>query len=106
MNPMHTAHIFGWGHTPFGKLDTLNLEQFISGAALPAIASAGAGLAPTGIDGIFVGHFNAGFVPQDFSGALVGVAIPELRHTPATRLENACVTGKHFHGGHSSSSAA
>ena len=32
-------------------------------------------------------------MPQDFSGALVAVAIPELRHTPAVRLENACATG-------------
>ena len=88
---MNTAHIVGWGHTPFGKLDTLDLEQLIRDAALPAIASAG--LAPADIDAIFVGHFNAGFVPQDFSAALVAVAIPELRHTPAVRLENACATG-------------
>ena len=91
MNALNPPHIIGWGHTPFGKLDHLDLEQLIRDAALPAIASAG--LEPTDIDAIFVGHFNAGFVPQDFSGALVAVAIPELRHTPAVRLENACATG-------------
>ena len=91
MNAQNPPHIIGWGHTPFGKLDNLDLEQLIRDAALPAIASAG--LEPADIDGIFVGHFNAGFVPQDFSGALVAVAIPELRHTPAVRLENACATG-------------
>ena len=86
-----TPYIVGWGHTPFGKLDNTDLEQLIRDAALPAVASAGLELKD--IDGIFVGHFNGGFVRQDFSGALVAVAIPELRHVPSVRLENACATG-------------
>ncbi|MEK8050586.1 acetyl-CoA acetyltransferase [Ideonella sp. DXS22W] len=85
------AHIVGWGHTPFGKHDALDLEQLFRDAALPAIASAG--LAPADIDGVFVGHFNGGFVRQDFSGALAALAVPQLRHVPAVRLENACATG-------------
>jgi hypothetical protein len=36
--------ITGWGHTPFGKLDAVDLEQLIRDAALPALGSAG--LAP------------------------------------------------------------
>ena len=88
---MNTPHIVGWGHTPFGKLDNVELEQLIRDAALPAIASAG--LEPADIDGIFMGHFNGGFVRQDFSAALAAVAIPEFRHTPAVRMENACATG-------------
>jgi acetyl-CoA C-acetyltransferase len=88
---MNAAHIVGWGHTPFGKLDNVELEQLIRDAALPAIASAG--LEPADIDGIFMGHFNGGFVRQDFSAALAAVAIPEFRHTPAVRMENACATG-------------
>ena len=88
---MTTPYIVGWGHTPFGKHDALDLEQLFRDAALPAIASAG--LAPDDIDGVFVGHFNGGFVRQDFSGALASLAIPELRHVPAVRLENACATG-------------
>jgi acetyl-CoA C-acetyltransferase len=88
---MSSPHIVGWGHTPFGKLDTLDAEQLFRDAALPAIASAG--LTPGDIDGVFVGHFNGGFVRQDFSGALAAVAIPELRHVPSVRLENACATG-------------
>src|ERR1700760_2995672 len=88
---MNNAHIIGWGHTPFGKVHALDMEQLIRDAALPAVA--GAGLELSDIDGIFVGHFNGGFVPQDFSGALVGVAIPEFRHVPAMRVENACATG-------------
>jgi acetyl-CoA C-acetyltransferase len=88
---MNTPHIIGWGHTPFGKLDNVDLEQLIRDAALPAIASAG--LEPADIDGIFIGHFNGGFVRQDFSAALAAVAISEFRHTPSVRMENACATG-------------
>ena len=88
---LKTPHIIGWGHTPFGKLDQLDTEQLIRDAALPAIASAG--LTPSAIDGVFIGHFNGGFVRQDFSGALAAMAIPELRHVPSVRLENACATG-------------
>lgn len=88
---MSSPHIIGWGHTPFGKLDKLDVEQMFRDAALPALASAG--LEPKDIDGIFVGTFNAGFIAQDFSASLAGVAIPEFRFTPAVRLENACATG-------------
>jgi acetyl-CoA C-acetyltransferase len=85
------ACIVGWGHTPFGKLDNCDLEQLIRDAVQPALESAG--LEPRDIDGIFVGHFNAGFVGQDFTAALPAVAIPEFRHTPSMRTENACATG-------------
>jgi acetyl-CoA C-acetyltransferase len=88
---MTNPYIVGWGHTPFGKLDNLDIEQLIRDAALPAIASAG--LEAKDIDGIFIGHFNAGFVRQDFSASMAAVAIPEFRHTPAVRMENACATG-------------
>ncbi len=88
---MSTPHIIGWGHTPFGKHDALDAEQLIRDAGLQAIGSAG--LAPEDIDGVFIGHFNGGFVRQDFSGALAAMAIPQLRHVPAVRLENACATG-------------
>jgi acetyl-CoA C-acetyltransferase len=86
-----TPHIVGWAHTPFGKLDALDTEALFAAVAAPAIASAG--LAPEDIDGVFVGHFNGGFVRQDFSGALAALAVPALRHVPSVRLENACATG-------------
>ena len=35
---MHNAHIIGWGHTPFGKFDNLDLEQLIRDAVQPALA--------------------------------------------------------------------
>ncbi|MGW1419937.1 acetyl-CoA acetyltransferase [Bradyrhizobium manausense] len=88
---MPTPHIIGWGHTPFGKLDLVDIEQLIRDAALPALEAAS--VAPADIDGIFIGTFNAGFVAQDFSASLAAVALPQFRHTPATRLENACATG-------------
>jgi acetyl-CoA C-acetyltransferase len=88
---MSQSKIVGWGHSKFGKYDNLDLEVLFREVALQAIESAG--LDVTDIDGIFVGHFNAGFVPQDFSASLAAVAIPEFRHVPAVRLENACATG-------------
>jgi len=85
------SYIIGWGHTPFGKLDAADGEQLIRDAVEPALQTAG--LEAGDIDGIFVGHFNSGFVPQDFSASLVALAVPGLRHVPAVRLENACATG-------------
>jgi acetyl-CoA C-acetyltransferase len=86
-----TGFITGWGHTQFGKLDALTVQDLAGQAAAQAIQNAG--LTSQDIDGIFVGHFNAGFVPQDFSASLVAMALPELRHVPAMRAENACATG-------------
>lgn len=86
-----SAYICGWGHTPFGKLDAMSLEDLARHAAQAALESAG--LEAHDIDGIFVGHFNGGFVPQDFTASLIAVAMPEFRYTPAVRMENACATG-------------
>lgn len=88
---MSGSCIIGWGHTPFGKLDGADAEQLIRDAVQPALD--GAGLQAQDIDGVFVGHYNGGFMPQDFTGALVAMAVPGLRHVPAVRLENACATG-------------
>jgi acetyl-CoA C-acetyltransferase len=85
------AFITGWGHTVFGKLDAVDSEQLIRDAVDPALHTAG--LEATDIDGVFVGHFNGGFMPQDFSASLVALAVPQLRHVPAVRMENACATG-------------
>ena len=88
---MSAPCIVGWGHTPFGKLDAADSEQLIRDAVQPALESAG--LQASDIDGVFVGHYNGGFLPQDFTASLVAMAVPELRHVPAVRLENACATG-------------
>jgi acetyl-CoA C-acetyltransferase len=83
--------MIGWGHTPFGKLDSADLEDLALDAVTQALGTAG--LAPEDIDGVFVGHFNGGFVRQDFTGSLIALAVPALRHTPSVRVENACATG-------------
>ena len=86
-----TACIVGWSHLPFGKYDAETVESLIVKAAREAIAHAG--VAATDIDEIFLGHFNAGFSPQDFTAALVLQADDGLRFKPAMRVENACATG-------------
>jgi len=88
---MSKAVIAGWSHIPFGKLadpDTESLMARVSGAALEH-----AGITGKDVDGIFVGVMNNGFQKQDFQGALVALADPDLAYVPATRLENACATG-------------
>jgi acetyl-CoA C-acetyltransferase len=86
-----TACIVGLAHTPFGKHDMESVESLIVRVATEALADAG--IAAADVDEIVLGHFNAGFSPQDFTAALVLQADPALRFKPATRVENACATG-------------
>jgi acetyl-CoA C-acetyltransferase len=86
-----TACIVGWAHTPFGKLADETVESLIMRAANAALADAG--VTAKDVDEIVLGHFNAGFSPQDFPASLVLQASPDLRFKPATRVENACATG-------------
>jgi acetyl-CoA C-acetyltransferase len=86
-----TPCIVGWAHTPFGKLDNETVESLVVRVADEALAHARIG--PEDVDEIVLGHFNAGFSPQDFTAALVLQASDALRFKPATRVENACATG-------------
>jgi acetyl-CoA C-acetyltransferase len=86
-----TACIIGWAHTPFGKLDGETVESLIVRVATEALADAG--VEARDVDEMVLGHFNAGFSPQDFTAALMLHASPELRFKRATRVENACATG-------------
>src|SRR5256884_5409724 len=86
-----TASIVGWAHTPFGKFDTETVESLVIRVANDALADAG--ISAADVDEIVLGHFNAGFSPQDFTASLVLQSDPELRFKPATRVENACATG-------------
>ena len=86
-----SACIVGWAHTAFGRLEGETLESLIARVAADALGDAG--IAPADVDEILLGHFNAGFSPQDFTAALVLEAAPDLRFKPATRVENACATG-------------
>ncbi len=86
-----SACIVGWAHLPFGRHEAETVESLIVAAARGALAHAGVGAGE--IDEIFLGHFNAGFSPQDFTASLVLQADDALRFKPATRVENACATG-------------
>jgi acetyl-CoA C-acetyltransferase len=86
-----TACIVGWAHTPFGKLDNETIESLMVRVTQEALDHAGIG--PEDVDEVLLGHFNAGFSPQDFTASLVFQASDKFRFKPATRVENACATG-------------
>ncbi|MGE4370241.1 MAG: thiolase domain-containing protein [Burkholderiaceae bacterium] len=83
--------IVGSGHTKFGRLDALKLEDLIVQAAAQAIDDAR--IEAADIDAVFLGHFNAGMVPDAFASSLIHQVSPALRFKPATRYENACASG-------------
>src|SRR5213595_2430032 len=86
-----TACIVGIAHTNFGKLENETVESLIVRVTNEALADAG--IEAKDVDEMVLGHFNAGFSPQDFTASLVLQANPAFRFKPATRVENACATG-------------
>src|SRR5262252_3986471 len=86
-----TVCMVGWAHSQFGRLDAETVESLIVRVATDALADAG--VPPSDVDEIVLGHFNGGFSAQDFTAALVLQASPDLRFKRATRVENACATG-------------
>jgi acetyl-CoA C-acetyltransferase len=91
MEEFMTACIVGWAHSQFGKLADETVESLIVKVTNDALDHAGIG--PDDVDEIVLGHFNAGFSPQDFTASLVLQADDRFRFKPATRVENACATG-------------
>ncbi len=85
-----TGTIAGWGHSVFGKLDQ-DLESLIVGVAQEALNHAE--ISGDDVDAVFVGHFNAGLVPDSFVSSLPMQADRGLRFKPSTRVENACASG-------------
>lgn len=83
--------ITGWGHTKFGRLSDQSLEELIVAAGREALEHAQ--IAPAEIDAIYLGHFNGGMIGDGFPASLALAIHPDLRFTPATRLENACASG-------------
>lgn len=81
----------GWAHSPFGRLDNLDIEALITSVSCGAIAHAG--ISASEIDAIWLGNFNGGLIPDTFSSSLVLQADEALRWKPSTRVENACATG-------------
>ena len=79
-----TGCIVGWAHTSFGRLDGETVESLIVRVANGALADAG--IEARDVDEIVLGHFNAGFSPQDFTASLVLQASPELRFKRAREL--------------------
>ena len=55
------VYITGWGHTKFGKLTDMSLEDLIAAAGREALQDAG--ISAEAVDGIWVGHFNGGLCP-------------------------------------------
>ncbi len=86
-----TAAIVGWAHMPFGRHEAETVESMIVRVARDALAHAG--IEAADVDEIVLGHFNAGFSPQDFTASLVLQTDDALRFKRATRVENACATG-------------
>ncbi|HEY0354437.1 MAG TPA: thiolase domain-containing protein, partial [Enterovirga sp.] len=76
--------IVGWAHTPFGKHDAETVESLVIRVTNEALEHAGIG--PDDVDEIVLGHFNAGFSPQDFTASLVLQAHDRFRFKPATRI--------------------
>ncbi|MAU22630.1 MAG: acetyl-CoA acetyltransferase [Martelella sp.] len=84
------ARIIGWGHTPFGRLAE-TLPELVVSAGREALEHSG--VPASEIGGIWLGHFNSGMVGDAFASSLALDIDPDLRFTPATRLENACASG-------------
>lgn len=87
----NNAQIVGWSHSKFGKSEAPDLEALIREVVPAALDHAG--VEAQQVDGIYLGVYNNGFLKQSFEAGLVGMAVPELKHVPANRLENACATG-------------
>lgn len=86
-----SACITAWSHSQFGRLEGETLESLIVSVVRDVLDHSG--LSASDIDEIYLGHFNAGFSPQDFTSSLVLQASDDFRFKPAVRVENACATG-------------
>lgn len=84
------VNIVGWAHHPFGRREE-DGEAMVAAVVEGALEDAG--VEAKDVDAVVVGHFNGGFQQQDFPSTLPFQAAPDLRFTPATRVENACATG-------------
>lgn len=88
---MPRAHIIGWSHLPFGKLDAVDLDTLVARATTQALQHAQVDARE--VDAIFVGHAGMGMVRENFVSSYPHQAEPGLRWCPSTRVENACATG-------------
>ncbi len=83
--------IIGTGHTEVGELED-TVYELVEKAGKEALEDAE--ISAKDIDGIWVGNFSAGsFNNQEHLGPYTLAIDPDLRFTPATRVENACASG-------------
>ncbi|MEZ4912225.1 MAG: beta-ketoacyl synthase N-terminal-like domain-containing protein [Saprospiraceae bacterium] len=86
------TYIIGGYNTKFGRLDDHNLYTLYEEAAKGAILDAQ--IETKDIDAVFIGNYSGGSFNNQEHLAPYGVNImPELRHKPMYRLENACASG-------------
>lgn len=83
--------MIGWGHSRFGKLDDVDLEQLVVDVSRAAMRDAQ--VEGKEIDAVVIGHCGGGMVPELFVSSLALQADAGLRFKPAVRVENACATG-------------
>ncbi len=83
--------IIGWAHSPFGRLDGIDLERLIADVVRDALRDAD--LEGKEIDAVVLGHCGGGMTPEIFVSSLPLQAEAGLRFKPAVRVENACATG-------------
>lgn len=83
--------IVGYAHSFFGKLENDNVESLLGSIITDVLNNTGVDAAD--IDAIYLGHFNGGFEPQEFTSSIVLQQHPKLRFKPVVRVENACATG-------------
>jgi acetyl-CoA C-acetyltransferase len=89
LNPNEPV-IVGTGHTRFGRLQE-GVEELIHLAAHEALQDAGIG--GSTVDALWLGHFNAGLVPDGFCSSMALGMDDGLRFKPSVRCENACASG-------------
>src|ERR1700735_2848821 len=93
---MMNAAIVGWGHTRFGKMDALSIEDLIIAAAQEAIGDAG--IAPSDIDALWLGQFNSGVIADGFfapSGTSVQACHAMRERMRLGRLRRVRCAGRH-----------
>lgn len=86
-----SVSIIGTSHSKFGKLEE-NVYELLVNAGKGAIKDSG--LKASEIDGIWIGNYSGGgFNNQEHLAPIALDIDPDLRFTPATRVENACASG-------------
>ena len=86
-----SVSVIGTYHSKFGKLDDSIYELLVK-AGQGALEDSG--VAAKDIDGIWIGNYSGGgFNNQEHLAPYSMNIHPDLRFTPATRVENACASG-------------